>query len=304
MAAFLDATLASAAAQTYSNLEVIVVDNGPSDETPEIARRWAEQDSRFVSVRQKGVGISAARNSGLAQAKGELIAFLDGDDVWLPEKLTRQIDLLKANPQANFLFSNYYHWDGHQDFGLRYRKPKYFPQGDIHTQLIYCNLFATSSVVIKRETIERIGQFDITLPGVEDWDLWLRIAETGFKAYGIREPLWRYRNWSGSESHQRIRTADCAVRVLEKALLRSANAPWRHDVERSLRMARGSLEFAKVRPLVETHPDAVPAAIWRAWRYCPQRVKWLLWYFATKWPRTLGGRGLTEIIHRKIRRKW
>lgn len=304
VAAFLDTALASAAAQTYSNLEVIVVDNGPSDETPQIAQRWAKKDSRFVSVRQTGVGVSAARNTGLAYAKGELIAFLDADDIWFPEKLARQMNLLKANPQANFLFSNYYLWDGNRDLGLRYRKLKYFPQNDMHTKLIYWNLFGTSSIIIKRETIDQVGQFDLMLPGAEDWDFWLRIAETGLKAYGIWEPLWRYRIWSGSESHQKIRTVDCAVRVLEKTLSRSADAPWRHDVERSLQIARGSLELAKVRPLIETQPDAVPAAILRAWRYCPRRIKWLLWYFATTWPKGVGGRVLAEIVHRKIRRKW
>jgi hypothetical protein len=94
------------------------------------------------------------------------------------------------------------------------------------------------------------------------------------------------------------------MRVLEKAFSRSADAPWHHDVERSLQIARGSLEFAKVRPLIETQPDAVPAAIWRAWRHCPRRIKWLLWYFATTWPKVLGGRMFAEIVHRKICRKW
>ena len=305
VAAFLDAALASAAAQTYSKLEVIVVDNGPSDETPQIAKRWAEKDTRFVSVRQLGVGLSAARNTGLAHAKGELIAFLDADDVWFPEKLTRQVDLLKAHPQANILFSNYYLWDGNQDEGLRYRKLKYFPQKDVHTKLIYCSQFGLSSVVIKRETVDQVGQFDVTLAAAEDWSLWLRIAETGLKAHGIWEPLWRYRVRSGSASQQKIKAADCVVRVLEKALSRSAVlAPWRDDVERSLQIARGSLELAKVRPLIETQPDAVPAAIWRAWRHCPRRIKCLLWYFATTWPKALGGRLLAEMIHRKIRRKW
>ena len=89
----------------------------------------------LFSVRQIGVGVSAARNTGLSHAKGELIAFLDADDVWFPEKLARQMDLLKANPQANLLFSNYYLWDGNQDdWALRYRKLKYFPQKDMHTE--------------------------------------------------------------------------------------------------------------------------------------------------------------------------
>jgi glycosyltransferase involved in cell wall biosynthesis len=303
VAAFLDTSLASAAAQTYSNLEVIVVNNGSSDETPQIAQCWAEKDSRFISVRQTGIGVSAARNTGLAHAKGELIAFLDADDVWFPEKLARQMDLLKANPQANFLFSNYYLWDGNRDLGLRYRKLKYFPQGDMHTKLIYWNLFGASSVLIKRETIDQVGQFDLTLPAAEDWDLWLRIAEAGLKAYGIWEPLWRSRIWSGNASHQTIKIADCVVRVLEKTLSRSAGASWRHDVERSLQIARGSLELAKVRPLIETQPSAVPAAIWRAWRMNPRQIKWLLRWGCTIWPQVLGGAFTSAYAHRKLREK-
>jgi hypothetical protein len=93
---------------------------------------------------------------------------------------------------------------------------------------------------------------------------------------------------------------EASVLVLEKALTRPQHAAWRRDYKRSLQIARGNLKLARVRPLLETQPKAVPAAALRAWLCCPTRLKWLLWYFATLWPNS----PWAEIVYRKIRRKW
>jgi hypothetical protein len=90
------------------------------------------------------------------------------------------------------------------------------------------------------------------------------------------------------------------VLVLEKALTRPQSASWRRAYKCSLQIARGNLELARVRPLIETQPKAVPVAALRAWLCCPTHLKWLLWYFAALWPNS----PWTEIVYRKIRRKW
>jgi len=297
---FLAETLASVQRQTYREFEVIVVDDGSTDRTSEIARQFVEKDARFILLRQKNAGTAAARNAALKQARGEWIAFLDADDVWLPEKLAAQLNLLKQKPRANLLFTDYFLWDGQNDFGRRYSDPDKFPDGDVGRRLIFFNLFCISTVIIKREMLDTVGWFDVELLMAEDWDLWLRIAERGLCAKGVRQPMARYRIWPGQISHNTIRMCECNIRVLEKALARPQRTTWRRDYERSLKIARGNLELARVRSLIETQPKAVPAAALRAWLHCPTRLKWLLWYFATLWPNS----PWAGIVYRKIQRKW
>jgi hypothetical protein len=123
----------------------------------------------------------------------------------------------------------------------------------------------------------RIGLFDVEVPVGQDWDLWLRIAERGLCAKGVRQPMARYRFWPGQVSRNTIRMCECNIRVLEKALARPQRAAWRRAYKCSLQIARGNLELARVRPLIETQPKAVPVAALRAWLCCPTRLKWLLW---------------------------
>jgi teichuronic acid biosynthesis glycosyltransferase TuaG len=297
---FLAETLASVQWQTYRKFEVIVVDDGSTDRSSEIARGFVEKDARFILLRQKNAGTAAACNTALKQARGEWIALLGADDVWLPEKLAAQLDLLKQEPRANLLFTDYFLWDGQNDFSRRYSDPDKFPDGDVGRHLIFFDLFGASTVIIKREALDVVGPFDVEPLLAEDWDMWLRIAERGLCAKGVRQPMARYRLWPGQISRNTIRMCEYNICVLEKALARPQRAAWRRDYKRSLRIARGNLELARVRPLIETQPKAVPAAALRAWLHCPTRLKWLLWYFATLWPNS----PWAGIVYRKIRRKW
>jgi glycosyltransferase involved in cell wall biosynthesis len=297
---FLAETLASAQWQTYREFEVIVVDDGSTDRTSEIALGFAEKDARFILLRQKHAGEPVTRNAALKQARGEWIAFLDADDVWLPGKLAAQLDLLKQEPNANVLFSDYYFWDGQSNSGRRYSEPDKFPDGDVGRRLIFFDLFAPSTLIIKRETLDVVGLFDVELPVAADWDMLLRIGERGLCAKGVRQPMALYRNWQGQISRNKIRMCECNIRVLEKALSRPQRGPWRYAYERSLQIARGNLELARVSPLIETQPGAVPAAALRAWMHCPTRFKWLLWYFATLWPKS----PWAGIVYHKLERKW
>jgi len=297
---FLAEALASVQQQTFREFEVIVVDDGSTDRTSEIARQFVEKDARFILLRQPNAGPAAACNVALKQARGEWIAFLGADDVWLPEKLTAQLDLLEQEPHANLLFTDYFLWNGQSDCGRRYGDPDKFPNGDVGRRLIFFDLFGTSTVMIKREILDVVGPFDVELLLAEDWDLWLRIAERGLCAKGVRQPLTRYRVWPGSASRNTLLMREANVLVLEKALTRPQRAAWRRAYKRSLQIARGNLEFTRVRPLIETQPKAVPAAALRAWLHCPTRLKWLLWYFMTLWPNS----PWAGIIYRKIRGKW
>ena len=299
-AAFLSDALTSVQQQTYQNFEIIVVDDGSSDNSYALAQKFAEADCRIKTLRQSNGGTQAARNTALHHASGEWIALLDQDDVWLPKKLESQIALLKAFPCANLLFTNYVHWDGVRDLGARYTKRHKFPDGDVGANLVRWCLFGASTVMIQRAAAEEVGGFDPKFHLSGDWDLWLRLAEKGLLAKGVWEPQVRYRIWSGNESRRTLDMTLEVVGILEKALTRPQPAARRCAYKRSLQIARGNLELAKVRPLIETQSGAVPAAVLRAWLHCPTRLKWLLWYFATLWPNS----PWAGIVYCKIRRKW
>ena len=292
--------LTSVRQQTYQNFEVIIVDDGSNDSSHALAQEFADKDCRIKVLRQPNGGVSKARNTAIAHARGELIAFLDADDAWLPGKLAAQINLLKQEPHANLLFTDYFLWDGQNDLGRRYSNPDKFPDGDVGRRLIFFDLFGTSAVMIKREVLDVVGMFDVELSLAEDWDLWLRIAEHGLCAKGVQQPLARYRIWPGNASRNTILLCECNIRALEKALARPQHPGQRRAYKHSLQIARGNLELARVHPLIETQPKAVPAAALRAWLCCPTRLKWLLWYFVTLWPNS----PWAKIVYHKIRRKW
>ena len=303
-ASVLGDALRSVQQQQYPHFEALVVDDGSADETAAVARSFVEHDQRFVLLQQAHRGISAARNAGLAAARGEWIAFLDADDTWLANKLARQVDGLHDSPEVNVIFSNYYLWDGQNDLRLRDAEDKQLDMADFRHLLIRFNLLGTTTVMVTQEFMSRVGPFDPELHLAEDWDMWLRLAEAGCRALRIREPLARYRIWPGNISRQTLSMAQATVRVLEGRLAQCQEEMWRRSYRRSLAIARGNLEFAAVRPLLDTRPELLPPAALRAWRGCPRRLTWLVWYVALRCPGVLGGNVLTPMVHRKIQARW
>lgn len=300
--AVLGESLESVQAQTYTNLEAIVVDDGSTDGTPELASTFVREDRRFRLSRQARAGASSARNAALREASGTWIAFLDADDVWLPDKLASQLALSNAAPEVNFLFSNYVLWDGRNDLGLRYTRRKQFPRGDVRRRLARWNVFGTSSVVVNRELLDAAGMFDASLSHGQDWDLWLRMAETGMRASGIVRPLLRYRLWPGNMSREVVATAECDVRLLEKAVARAVEWRWRGRYLRSASKARGKLELARLRAAGQPTPEALRTSLWRAWLAYPRRLRWLLWCGLAWSPTWLGGAWWRARLHAAIGR--
>ena len=186
-------TLQSILAQQIGDLEVVVVDDGSADDTRAVA---LAADPRVVVVRnQEPAGVSVARNRGIAAASGEWIAFCDDDDVWSPDKLTRQ---LRAAQEVGADWA--YAGDVNVDERLRILSggPPPDPQTVLAT-LPRWNPLASggSNVVVRSNVLSAVGGFDPTLRRTEDWDLWIRIARTGPPACA-REPLVAYRFHAGN----------------------------------------------------------------------------------------------------------
>ena len=160
--------------------ELIVVDDGSTDNTHHLVERMAGQTSLpIVLLRQENRGAAAARNAGIRAARGELLAFLDSDDWWLPQKLGLQSAAMAAQPGVPISHTREILFRG----GMRVNQKKKHdpPGGDIFLASLAMCVVGMSTTMIRRELFERYGFFDETLPCCEDYDLWLRV--------GCREPF-------------------------------------------------------------------------------------------------------------------
>lgn len=166
-------TLASVAAQTYRDFECIVADDGSRDGTGDAVAAFAAGDARFRYVRQDNRGTpGATRNLGLRHATGELVAFLDDDDLWTPEKLVEQVAILDAEPDVALVFTQVQRFGAGDGIWPEATLPRRF---DLNT-LVRRNVIPCSSVLVRRAALDRAGPFDEVLRFGEDFELWLRIA--------------------------------------------------------------------------------------------------------------------------------
>ncbi len=179
----IQAALVSVGAQTVAPHEVVVVDDGSSDRTPAVVRGYGPGVRLLHQDRQ---GPSAARNAGIAATSGDLVAFLDADDEWHPEKLERQLRVLDDG--AVVVATD---WTRGPFAAVL---PDQVPVSTVPgTDLLLLNRFQTSTVLARRSALDATGGFDTTLDGVEDWDMWLRMSEVG-QVRKLDWPLVRYRD--------------------------------------------------------------------------------------------------------------
>jgi len=161
----------SVLAQEFKDFELIVVDDGSTDNTGEILGSY-EQD--ILVVRQPNKGVSAARNRGIAAAAGRLIAFLDSDDLWLPRKLSSQVGFFNSNPAAVINQTEEIWVRNGVRVNPKTRHHKF--SGMIFERSLALCLVSPSAVMIKKNLFSEVGVFDENLPACEDYDLWLRIS--------------------------------------------------------------------------------------------------------------------------------
>lgn len=198
---YLPETIEHVLSQTFSDYEVLVINDGSTDNTAEIATRYSQQDSRVKLFSQNNQGLSGARNTGIQIAQGEYIAFLDSDDHWLPHKLAAHMDHFARLPNLGISFGRieFMSFDGKPT--RRFSNSRLVNLTPKH--LYYENSIVTpSNAVIRRSVLEQIGLFDRTLRVWEDIDLFLRAASKGWKVEGIDQVLVRYRtNQAGLSSN-------------------------------------------------------------------------------------------------------
>jgi hypothetical protein len=156
--------------------QIVVVDDASEDQTPEVCRRWSDVSCvRYLRARRR-LGIGAARNVGLIASTSSYISFLDDDDVRLPASLDAQVDLLEADPRAGMVYGRALYGDEEcRPKGTFY--PEQCPQGDLFWDLLCWNFIPCPTVVFRRACLTRVGLLEEDAQGIDDWDLWVRIAE-------------------------------------------------------------------------------------------------------------------------------
>lgn len=175
-AKYVGEAIESVLSQTYTNWELIVIDDGSTDNSVEIIQKYAAQDERIKwLINATNKGVSASRNEGLKRYRGEFICFLDSDDVFLPNKLTDQVACLQQNENIDLVYSD--QLVGDEKLSI-IRKNEYFiPSIDLREFMAIRNLFSTLCVLLRRKLVEQVGYFDTQLAGGEDWDYWIRCSE-------------------------------------------------------------------------------------------------------------------------------
>ncbi len=199
--------------QTYRDYEIIVVDDGSTDNTLEVLKSYGD---KVRYVRQSNKGASAARNTGIRHANGKYIAFLDADDVWFSQKLEKQVKVLDERPEFGLVYSNV-EFPSRQNGVVQTQFDLKRPySGKILSKLIVMNAIPTSTVVARKECFEKVGLFDESLVASEDHDMWIRIA-TRYDATYLEDPLMMNGLHSGSLSRDEIRLQECNLAVTAKA---------------------------------------------------------------------------------------
>lgn len=214
---FLEATLRSLLAQTFGNFEAVIIDDGSADGSTGIIERLAAEDARIRFLRQRNQGFAAAVNRGLAEARGEFIAFLDHDDLWHPDKLRQQVGALRASPAAGLVACHSALLDGELRcsgwrFGSRVN-------GKAYRRMRFCDLVAGGSVpLVRREFIQQAGGFDTApaMQGRTDWDYWLRLSRL-CPFTSVDATLVGYVRRPGNFSADYRRMIRAGVEVLAKA---------------------------------------------------------------------------------------
>ncbi|MFH2138510.1 MAG: glycosyltransferase [Candidatus Omnitrophota bacterium] len=199
--------------QTYANIEIIIVDDGSTDGTDKMVAQFSEN---IKYIWQPNKGVAFARNEGIKKSTGEFVAFLDSDDSWISNKLEKQMKLFTENEQTGLVYSDYFR----EEYGERQPQTtfqwKKAYRGDVLLELLQSYFVRTSTVVVKKSLIQRVGLFDQRMSPSEDYDMWLRLAQVCCFDY-VDDPLVIFRiNKEGISKRDPVYSTLTHLAVLKK----------------------------------------------------------------------------------------
>jgi len=236
LANYISETIDSVLAQDYKDYEIIVVDDGSTDNIKETLMKY---DGKIKYIYQKNQGCAVARNKGIIEAKGEYIALLDADDIWLPDKLRLQVDLIDENRNVAMVFTDFESFSSNEiiryscsrsrrswekdSFKYKVSQLKFndgtILKGNLYEELIFSCLPHISTVLITKKSLLEIGCFDENVDSISDYDLWIRISKNYPLLY-FNKVTTRYRvredSMSGNMDIRGIRYAKWFGKLFEK----------------------------------------------------------------------------------------
>jgi glycosyltransferase involved in cell wall biosynthesis len=205
-----------------ANTEVVVVDDASTDETASVCKALPRVN--YVRV-ERNQGVAGARNVGLLASRGEYVTFLDDDDLRLPDSLDEQVKLLETDEQAGLIYGQAI-WGDQRGEPTSQIYPRACPQGDVFWTLLCQNFIPCGSAVFRRSCLNRVGLLDQSLPGLDDWDIWIRIAEL-YPIIALEKPVMIWRRStpvSGQGTSQSAHMASQSVRQFRQLWLKLPRA--------------------------------------------------------------------------------
>jgi GT2 family glycosyltransferase len=241
---YIGAAVDSVMTQTFTDYELIVVNDGSPD-TDELEQALAPYRDRIIYIKQENRGCGAARNTGIRASRGRYIALLDPDDLWKPEYLACQIDILEREPAIDVLYPDAIIFGDMPDTGRLFMDlcPS---EGEVTLErLLNQEVNVMMGVTARREAVLCAGMFDENLRSTEDFDLWVRIAYQGSRIAYHRKPLVYYRRRRGSLSSDPVWMCQHALKVLDKVERTLALTPDESSalVKQRLRLYEGKKAF-------------------------------------------------------------
>jgi teichuronic acid biosynthesis glycosyltransferase TuaG len=258
--AFIGETIAAALAQTCADFELLVIDDGSSDDTIDVVHRAAGGDSRVIVMASAHGGPAAARNAGLDAARGRFIALLDSDDVWMPAYLESQLTLLGRFPDRAIVTANAINRGGRLDGRPLWPETSGWRALAPRDVIVQDDAVCIMSV-FRREVADRIGGFDVRYTGNEDYQFWLRAVNAGFGIVQNRRPMGFYRRRPDSVSANETRMLSGIIRVLDAAgRMDGLMARERPAIARQLQRVRQEVVRTEMRASLARN-DAATAAL-------------------------------------------
>ena len=268
-ARFITETLDSVFAQTFTDYEVIVVNDGSPD-TPQLEIVLKPYFDRIVYLKQENRGLAGARNTGIRRARGAFLAFLDSDDMWLPEFLAEQVQIFHKNPAVDLVYSDTFQFRKMLGMGTLVVRPLQFDKPLTFETLLKaeCSIIVSCTVVRKVPVIEA-GLFDERLRRVEDYDLWLRIAFRGAKMAHHQKALGLRRLHNESLSADQKEMYEAWIGVMKKlAETLELSIQARMLVAETIRKAEAEMElFQGNRHLLDSRPELAEISLGRAYEF-------------------------------------
>jgi glycosyltransferase involved in cell wall biosynthesis len=215
---YIGQSIESVLQQTEQNHEVIVVNDGSTDDTESIVKTYMNRyPGKVRYLYKKNGGVASALNAGMNQATGEFLAWLSADDVFYRRKLEEQLQQLEMSPGAGLCYTDFHVIDGSGNVLSEVRSPSYPSRLESLRALIYKPYINGSTVIFRRECVDKVGDFDEDMNLTADTDMWRRIL-LHYDAKRVEEILVGYRWHRSNNSHNRARMLDCRRKFYEKAL--------------------------------------------------------------------------------------